>query len=332
MRHFTHYDPHSLSEALTLLDQHGEKCLLNAGGTDLITALHGEILPVYPEAIINLKTIPGLDDITCSHDTLCIGATVILTDLAENPIVQEFVPALAAAAQAVGSPQIRNVATIGGNLCQNTRCWYYRYPARLNGGCSLMCPRKGGGACLAVTGDNRYHAILGGRKCFAVCPSDTAVVLAALDASVILLSQQGERKVPVAKFYHPLGTVMEKQEILVRIEIPLVRGTLQSFHKYAQRKAIDFAVCSACAVVEMDGTICRQGSISLGAVAPGPYCPDIAGLLNGKQLTPELIESVAQAALNGARALSMNAYKIDIAKTLVKDVLYDILQKSEIVN
>lgn len=328
MRQFTHIDAHSVGEVLALLDRYGEKAQVNAGGTDLMTVLKGDICPVYPEAIINLKTICGLDTIRYSEGVLRIGAMANLADIASDAQVCSLTPALAAAAEAVASPQIRNIATLGGNLCQDTRCWYYRYPAHLNGGVALMCPRKGSGACLAVTGDNRYHAIFDAKRCFAVCPSDTAVALAALHASLVLEGTGGERRVLVQEFYHPLGNVMDKHEILTGIEIPIAAArNYQSFHKYAQRKAIDFALCSACGVLKIDNEVCAEGTISLGAVAPGPHCIDISEQIAGHRLTPELIEKVADYSLLGARPLKMNEYKIQIAKTLIKDALYDILRK-----
>ena len=130
------------------------------------------------------------------------------------------------------------------------------------------------------------------------------------------------------EFYHPLGNVMDKHEILTGIEIPIAAArNYQSFHKYAQRKAIDFALCSACGVLKIDNEVCAEGTISLGAVAPGPHCIDISEQIAGHRLTPELIEKVADYSLLGARPLKMNEYKIQIAKTLIKDVLYDILRK-----
>ena len=193
-----------------------------------------------------------------------------------------------------------------------------------------MCPRKGGGACLAVRGDNRYHAILGGRRCFAVCPSDTAVALAALGASLVLESRRGCRRVAVEEFYHPLGIVLEQDEVLTAVTIPLRQGRRQSFRKFAQRKAVDFALCSTAAVLEMDGDVCLGGRIALGAVAPGPVCPAAAGQLTGRHLTPELIDSVAEAALDGAKPLSMNGYKVELAKNLVRQALYDLLTEDRL--
>lgn len=330
MRAFTHYSANSLEEVFTLLERYGDGACLNAGGTDLVTVLRGEVTADYPKAVIDLKTVPGLCGISCTQDTLSIGAMTALAAVASSEHVRGHCPALAAAALAVASPQIRNAGTLGGNLCQNTRCWYYRYPARLNGGSPLMCPRKGGGACLAVRGDNRYHAILGGRRCFAVCPSDTAVALAALGASLVLESRRGCRRVAVEEFYHPLGIVLEQDEVLTAVTIPLRQGRRQSFRKFAQRKAVDFALCSTAAVLEMDGDVCLGGRIALGAVAPGPVCPAAAGQLTGRHLTPELIDSVAEAALDGAKPLSMNGYKVELAKNLVRQALYDLLTEDRL--
>lgn len=326
MRAFIHHSASSLEEVFALLERYGGGACLNAGGTDLVTALRGEVLAAYPEAVIDLKTVPGLCGISCAQDTLSIGAMTALAAVASSEDVRRHCPALAAAALAVASPQIRNAGTLGGNLCQNTRCWYYRYPARLGGGKALMCPRKGGGACLAVTGDNRYHAILGGRRCFAVCPSDTAVALAALGASLVLESRRGRRCVAAEDFYHPLGTALEQGEVLTGVTIPLGRRQRQSFRKFAQRKAVDFALCSAAVVAEMDGDVCLAGRIALGAVAPGPVCPAAAGQLAGRRLSPKLIDAVAEGALEGARPLSMNGYKVELAKSLVRQALYDLLE------
>ena len=330
MRAFIHHSANSLEEVFDLLERYGGGACLNAGGTDLVTVFRGEVLSAYPKAVINLKTVPGLCDIACTEDTLSIGAMTTLSALASSELISRHCPALAAAALSVASPQIRNMGTLGGNLCQNTRCWYYRYPARLNGGSPLMCPRKGGGACLAVTGDNRYHAILGGRRCFAVCPSDTAVALAALGASVVLESRRRRRQVAVEDFYHPLGTVLEQDEVRTAVTVPLGRRRRQSFRKFAQRKAVDFALCSTAAVLEMDGDVCIRGRIALGAVAPGPVCPAAAGLLAGQRLTPERIGLVAEAALEDAKPLSMNGYKIELARNLVRKTLYDLLAEEDL--
>ena len=156
-----------------------------------------------------------------------------------------------------GIPQIRNVATLGGNLCQDVRCWYYRYPRHM--GEPSSCARKGQGPCLAVKGDNRYHAILGGKKCFAVCPSDTAVALAALDAQLVITGPEGQRKTAITDFYNPLGLDLQWNEILTEIEVPVPNNsTRQHFFKFTLRRPIDFSIVSLAAVITEDHGVCRK--------------------------------------------------------------------------
>ncbi len=157
----------------------------------------------------------------------------------------------------MASPQIRNVATLGGNLCQEVRCWYYRYPNHLGG--ALSCARKGKGPCLAIKGDNRYHAVLGGKKCFAVCPSDTAVALAALDAQLVIAGPEGQRKMALNDFYNPLGLGIKWNEILSEIEIPVINhSTKQHFFKFTLRRPIDFAIVSLAVVITEDHGMCQE--------------------------------------------------------------------------
>ena len=191
MRSFTHFDVNSIEEACAILDEYKGKACLNAGGSDLLSILKGDLLPNYPEAIVNIKTIPGLDYIKEEGGFLKLGALVRLDDIVRSSLLDKNYRLLKEAALTVATPQVRNVATIGGNLCQDTRCWYYRYPESIGG--PLYCLRKGGRTCLAVKGDNRYHAIMGGKKCFAVCPSDMAVALTALEGRLIISGPKGAK-------------------------------------------------------------------------------------------------------------------------------------------
>ena len=161
MRSFTHISARTVDEACSLLGKYNGKARLNAGGTDLLSILKGENLLDYPEAVINIKTIAGLDYIREDGGVLKIGALAKLSDIAKSPLLGESYKVLLKAAHSVATPQIRNMATLGGNLCQDVRCWYYRYPRHIGG--PMRCLRKGSGPCLAVSGDNRYHAILEGR-------------------------------------------------------------------------------------------------------------------------------------------------------------------------
>ncbi|NLX91515.1 MAG: xanthine dehydrogenase family protein subunit M [Firmicutes bacterium] len=324
MRSFAHINSYSIEEACEALSEYRGRARLNAGGSDLLSVLKGDILPDYPEAVINIKTIPGLDYIREDENFLRIGALVRLCDIVRSPLLNEKYRLLPEAARTVASPQIRNVATIGGNLCQDTRCWYYRYPRSIGG--PLQCLRKGSGACLAIRGDNRYHAIMGGKKCFAVCPSDMAVALAGLDGRLIIAGPKGERSVETADFFHPLGNDLAMDEMVREIEIPVRKNpSRQIFLKFTLRKPIDFAIASVAAVLVLDKGICRDARIVLGAVAPFPVRAKTAEkLLIGKPISEEIALEAAEEALAGVRPLSKNAYKVQIAKTLVKRALAEL--------
>jgi xanthine dehydrogenase YagS FAD-binding subunit len=318
MRTFNHINARSVEEAVATLWSYKEKARINAGGTDLLGVLKDEILPQYPEFIINIKTIAGLEYIREEAGFLKIGALTKLCDMAGSDLLNGRYRVLAEAARGVASPQIRNVATIGGNLCQDIRCWYYRYPRHIGG--PIWCARKGKGPCHAIRGDNRYHAIFGGKRCYAVCPSDTAVALAALDAEVVITGPDGERKMAVTAFYHPLGNGLNMGEMIKEVEIPVLKGPIhQSFLKFTLRRPIDFAIVSVATMIAMSDGICRDARIVLGGVAPGPVRAKAAEeVVTGKTIDEPVASQAADAALAGSRPLSKNGYKIEIARTLVK--------------
>jgi xanthine dehydrogenase YagS FAD-binding subunit len=318
MRPFEHVNAKTVKDACALLAKYDGKAVLNAGGTDLLSTLKGENLFEYPEALINIKTIAGLDRIAESKGTLRIGALAKLRALGDSPLLNERYPALAEAARAVATPQIRNAATIGGNLCQDVRCWYYRYPRHIGG--PILCARKGKGPCLAVKGDNRYHAVMGAKKCFAVCPSDTAVALAALNGQLKIAGPEGERGIAVTEFYTPLGNSLKRGEMVTGVEWPSVeKGSMQAFLKFTLRKPVDFAIVSVACVTAFKGNVCTDARIALGAVAAGPVrAKQAEEILMGRPVDEKAAVDAAEAALAGAKPLSMNAYKIEIAKTLVK--------------
>ena len=321
MKPFRHFNAASLDEALALLTEYGGKACVTAGGTDLLGVLKSEILADYPEAVINLKSIAGLDGIDADAGEMRIGALTTLARIADSPAVKKYCPALGLAAASVGSPELRNMGTIGGNLCQDTRCWYYRYPDMMGG--RLPCYRKGEGPCHAVKGDNRYHAVIGARKCYAVCPSDLAIALAALEARVKTIRPAGERTISLVDFYDNLGPVLDPDELVTEIRISApTANSLQRFVKFRLRESVDFAVISAAAVLDVAGGVCRDARIVLGAVAPVPYRAKAAEeVVRGNLLDKRQAELATKAVLKDARPMSSNAYKIEIAKSLVKRVL-----------
>lgn len=318
---FEHVDAKTVGEAVSLLNKSAGKAQLLAGGTDLLGVLKDSILPTSPDVVINLKTIKGLTYIKRAEGELRIGALTKLVDIAESSVVKGQWGALAEAAEAVATPNIRNMATLAGNLCQDVRCWYYRYPHHV--GSRILCYRKGGSQCFAVTGDNRYHAILGGKVCFAVNPSDTAVALTALDATIKVAGAKGEKTIPISKFYTPLGTVLKTDEIVTEIQVPTpLQATKQTFLKSSVRKTIDFALVSVASAITVKAGVCEDVRIALGGVAPTPVRANKAeAAVKGKHLDATVAEAAGNSAVTGAMPLPLNNYKVEMAKSLVKNAL-----------
>lgn len=321
MKTFKHFNATSVEEALSLLEDYQGRAKLIAGGTDLLGSLKDRILPDYPEALINIKAIPGLDNIQGNREGLRIGPSAKLAEIARSPEIRNTYPVLSEAAESVATPEIRNMATLGGNLCQDTRCWYYRYPHEMGG--RILCYRKGRGPCHAVKGDNRYHAIMGGKACFAVCPSDMAIALTALDASLKIAGPKGERLVQIKDCYHVSGSVLQPDELVTEIHVPhLPKGTKQAFIKFTIRKPVDFAIASVASVILEEEGVCKDARLALGAVAPTPVrATDAEEAIIGKAIDANAAERAAAAAVAGAKPMSKNVYKIEITKALVKRAL-----------
>jgi xanthine dehydrogenase YagS FAD-binding subunit len=321
MRPFRHINAKTVSEAISLLKEYQGKARLIAGGTDLLAVLKGNILPEYPEAVINIKTISGLNYIKENGRGLKIGTLTRLADIVNSDIVKTCYGTLYLAAKSVATAEIRNMGTIGGNLCQDIRCHYYRYPHQIGG--RLLCWRKGNHRCLAVSGDNRYHAIMEGKKCFAICPSDIAIALTALNTVIKIKGPDGCRTMPVKDFYTPTGITLNPGEMVTEIQVPKPpQGAKHAFIKFTLRKPIDFAVVSVASVIMLKGTVCKDASIALGAVAPSPIRATAAEqLIKDKIIDEAIARRAAEAAVAGAKALSRNEYKIEITKTLVKRVI-----------
>ena len=313
MKAFDHTNAKTLAEAKTALA--GGKTTIIAGGTDLIGLLKDNVLPAekYPSTLINIKTIPGLDYIKEESGMLKIGATTRLADIAAHPAVNQKYTALAQAALRVATPHVRDMGTIGGNLAQLHRCWYFRKPEN-----RFDCIRKGGKACFAMAGDNRYHSIFGAvNNCIAVHPSDVAPALIALNAKIVTNSRTIEAEnffdVKVAS-----NTVLATGEIITEIQVPTPpAGARSAFLKFAIRKSIDFPIVN-CAVMVGGGA----PRIALNAVAPKPYRATKAeAAIAGKPINEPNAEAAGAAAVADARPLPATKYKVQIAKTLVKRAL-----------
>ena len=318
MKNFNHVNAKTVDEAISLLKSCNGDANLIAGGTDLLGILKDRILPNYPDTIINLKTIQNLDCIKEDGEGLKIGALTKLEDIAQSPIIQKKYRILADAAKTVATPQIRNLGTIGGNLCQDVRCLYYRYPHQMGG--RILCKRKGSGPCFAVTGDNRYNAIMGGEGCFAVCPSDMAVVLFALNADIMVKGEDGSKLIPIKDFYTNSGNILGALDIITECQVlPPSKNERTLFLKFRLRASIDFAIVSVASSITMAKGLCEEARIVLGSVGPVPMrVSEAEELLKGKAPTEEVAEEAASIAVEKAKPLSMNAYKIPIAKNLVK--------------
>jgi len=311
MKAFNHTNATTLAEAQTALA--GGNSMLIAGGTDLIGTLKDNILPTYPETLINIKTIPDLDYIREEGGTLKIGATTRLADIADNATIKQKYTALSQAASRVATPHVRDMGTIGGNLAQLHRCWYFRKPEN-----RFNCIRKGGNQCFAMMGDNRYHSIFGAvNKCIAVHISDTAPALIALNAKVVT----NKRTIEAENFFDvkmPSNTVLTGDEIIKEIQVPAPpAGAKSSFLKLAIRKSIDFPIVN-CAVMVGGGA----PRICLNAVAPKPYRATKAeAAIAGKPINEANAEAAGAAAVEDATPLAATKYKVQIAKTLVKRAL-----------
>jgi len=316
---FTHANVTTVAEAATALGK--GKTQVIAGGTDLVTYMRIMCSPNPPTTLVNIKTIsPSLDYIKVEGSTLKIGALTSIADIAASSVVAGGWNALAQAAASVSSPELRNMGTIGGNICQKPRCPYFRFH-----GNEFSCLRKDPkGICWALVGVNRYHSIFGAvGGCIAVCPSDTAPALVALDASIVT----NKKTWTAANFFVIKGeqiNSLDADEIVTEIQVPaLAAGTKSTYLKWGFRKAIDFPLVSCAAVITSSGTV-SKASIVLGGVYNSPKrATDAETSITGKAISTSTADAAGAATANVAKnsALPANAYKCQIAKTLIKRAL-----------
>jgi len=321
MRNFAYVKAGSLAEAIKASSIKGSR--LYAGGTDLLGCLRDEIIQV--DRVVSISGLKELKGISARADGgLKIGVLTVLADIAANKTVAEKYAVLAQAAASVGTPQIRQQGTIGGNICQRPRCWYFRS--------DLRCFKKGGDTCYGMGGENQYHAIFGGGPCFAVHPSDVAVALVALQAQVTITGPAGSKTVKIDNFFVSPGKVLDKENILLPGEIvtgiqipPITVKAKSSYRKIRTRGSWDFAQASVAAVLLFDNDTVRAARIVLGGVGPHPWRVEAAEkLVIGKKLDAVLAAAVADAAVAGANPLKDNAYKVQMVKGAVEESLYNL--------
>ena len=325
---FLHADAETVQEAVSWLERWGNEARVIAGGTDLLSLmkdrLEGPQLKT-PRALINIKRIAEMQRM--GHDDesgLRIGAAVTLSQMGASDIISKRYSLLSQAARQIGTTQIRNMGTIGGNLCQRPQCMYFRHP-------DFPCYKKGGRTCYAVSGEHRYdHSVVNYGKCVAAHPSDMAPALIALNASAVIATSNGEKKVPLQDFFLAPNdyteTVLKPGELLVELRVPSESSkSNQLFLKHCVRHASDFALASVAMVAEMSAGFVQDIRIVMGGVAPFPYVVDkTEEMISGKKLDAKLISQAAEASISGARPLPQNGYKVNLAKALIKRALESI--------
>ena len=319
MVNFEFVNPKTLDAVPALLSKKWDEAMLLAGGTDLLDMLKERL--VQPQRVINLKSIPGLNYIK-NGAGLEIGALTTIAEIAEHASVRKNFAVLAEAAENIATPQLRNMGTLGGNLCQRPRCWYFRAK-------DIVCIKKGGGRCFAVDGLNKYHCIFGGGPSFIVHPSDSAPALMALGATLDVLGAQGKEEVALEDFYElPIDNIrrehiLQPNQLITAVRVPQpAPGTKSTYLKFREKQSLDFAIVSVAAVLQMEGKLCKKASVVLGGVAPKPWRAEAAEAeLNNKQLTAEVMVKAANAAVANANAMSQNSYKIQLTKVMVRRAL-----------
>jgi xanthine dehydrogenase YagS FAD-binding subunit len=324
MKAFKLLGPRTLDEALAALPQGRdpkarERTRLLAGGQDLLTEMKEHL--AEPDVLVDLKGVGELAGIDEAADgALAIGAMTTLAELEEHASVRARLPILREAAASIASPQIRSQGTLGGNLCQRPRCWYYRLEA-------APCIKKGGAECFSYSGQNKYNAILGGGPSYIVHPSDLAPALIALDAEVELASPRGRRRMPLERFFTLPSegsvlreNVLEQDELLAAVHVPpQPAGQRSHYLKFKERESYDFALVSVALAIVKEGATLKRVRLVLGGVAPVPWrCAESETLLTGKQSTPETWLAAAEEALFLAEPLEHNAFKIPLTKGLIR--------------
>ena len=320
---FELYQPTQLDDALALLDRYGKDGWKMAGGNDSLSWFKERVK--RPKAVIDISGIAVLKGIRETPDGVEIGSLTTLTEIERNPMIRAKYRVLADAARRVASPQIRNTGTIGGNLAQDARCWYYRY--------GLPCYRAGGNTCFADTpeGVNREHALFDADRCVAVSPSDTAPALVALDAKMVIKRSKGERIAGAEEFF--IGpktditrlTSLKPEEILTGVRIPKSWASARFyFEKVADRDAWDFALVNVAAAIVVNNGVVARSRIACGGVSAVPRrLTVVEEVIQGKPVEEATAKLAGQSAVRGARPLNYNQFKIPLMANLVTRAVRD---------
>jgi len=329
MNKFSWYEAKSVEDALSKVNAtasdilgkapNSSSVIFKAGGIDLLDLMKEGL--VNPATIVSIKNIPGLDKIEYSEqDGLKIGANVTLEELEKNAIIQEKYLAIHQSVSHAGTAQLRNSATLGGNLAQRTRCWYFR-------SIDHQCYRKGSGTCYAQEGENEFHAIMNNQTCASVHSSSVSTALMAFNATVEIAGPNGKtRSVVMNEFFVDPETdsrtenILASNELIAGITIPAVNESIKSYYiKQGARESHDWAIADVAVVMEMSGGRCENAEIVLGAAAPVPVkAEDAAKKLKGKSINESVASSAGKASVKGATPLANNAYKVSIFRAIVE--------------
>ena len=315
MNRFAFVDCTTVDQAVAELK---DGAVLKAGGIDLLDLMKDGI--VSPPRLVNIRNVSGLRGITVAEDGLHLKALVTLAEISEHPEIRRDYSALSDAAGHAATPQVRNMATLAGNITQRPRCWYFRSS-------DFDCKKKGGTSqeFHAHEGENQYHAVMNNSTCASVHPSSTAVPLLAMDAQIEITSKRGKRTVKMSEFYVPPEksvvneTVLQPDEIITEILVPKPeRGTRSAYQKYGEKESFDWPLADAGIVLVMDGEKCRKAAVVLGVAAPTPIRSQAAeAALTGASINETIARAAAKAAMQSATPLSQNGYKIQLFQTAI---------------
>lgn len=316
MNKFEYAQPKSIEEVFHYLDEPGS--VIKAGGIDILDLMKENILS--PKRLVNIRNLSELNFVRENEDgSISLGPNITISELSDNEIIRKYFPALSDAAGMIATPQIRNSATLGGNLCQRPRCWYFR-------SIDFDCARKEGNHCFALFGENKYHAVLGTQNgCAIVHPSGTAVALMALNAELVISDGTNVNRLNLSEFYVSPAenitkeTVLKHNELITEVIIPKESINYKNHYiKLKEKQSFDWPLADVAVALKMNGKMCEHASVILGSAAPIPWkSREAEAVLSGKTITKELARKAGEASMQEAYPLAENKYKINLFKTIV---------------